>query len=154
MFVSVVKEVCRYGIRTLSVRSTLLVTSVQNASGKVLDKIALPRNYDLERSHFACAMLIRSLILLAVLVISAIADVEFLTPAAGSTVAGATTLSVSWKESGVKPPLTSFTTYTMFLVAGGDGVESQVCIQPVKGEGEKARSLLQILIRDTTCRSK
>lgn len=128
---------------------------VQNAYEEILDKIvALPRSYDLERSHFACAMLIRSLILLAVLVTSAIADVEFLTPAAGSTVAGAKTLSVSWKESGVKPPLTSFTTYTMFLVAGGDEVQSQVCIQPVNGEGEQARSLLQILIRDTACRSK
>ncbi len=99
-------------------------------------------------------MLIRFLILLAVLVTSAIADVEFVTPAAGSTLAGAKTLSVTWKESGVKPPITSLTTYTMFLVAGGDGVESQVCIQPVNGEGEQARSLLRILIRDTTCRSK
>lgn len=99
-------------------------------------------------------MLIRSLILLAVLVTSAIADVEFVTPAAGSTVAGAKTFSVSWKESGVKPLLTSFTTYTIFLVAGGDGVESQVCIQPVNGEVEQVRSLLRILIRDTTCRSK
>lgn len=99
-------------------------------------------------------MLIRSLILLAVLVFSAIADVEFVTPAAGSTVAGAKTLSVTWKESGVKPPLTTFTTYTMFLVAGGDEVESQVCMQSVNGEGEQARPLLRILIRDTNCRSK
>lgn len=128
---------------------------VQNACEEILDKIiALPRSYELERPHFACAMLIRSLILLAVLVTSAIADVEFVTPAAGSTVAGAKTLSVSWKESGVKPPLTSFTTYTLFLVAGGDKVESQVCIQPVNGEGEQARSLVQVLIRDMACRSK
>lgn len=131
-----------------------MTTSEQNAHEEILDKVALPRSYDLERFHFACAMLIRSLILLAVLVTSAIADVEFVTPAAGSTVAAAKTLSVTWKESGVKPPLTSLTTYTMFLVAGGDGAESQACIQPVNGEGEQARSLLRILIRDTTCRSK
>lgn len=77
-------------------------------------------------------MLIRSLTLLAALASSAIADVEFVTPAAGSTVAGAKTLSVTWKESGVEPPITSFTTFTLFLVAGGDDVESQVCIQSEK----------------------
>lgn len=99
-------------------------------------------------------MLMSTLILLAVLVSFAIADVEFVTPAAGSIVAGAKTLSVTWKESGVKPPLTSFTTYTMFLVAGGNEVESQVYIQPVNGEGKQARPLLRILIRDTNCRSK
>lgn len=99
-------------------------------------------------------MLIRSLILLTALASSAIADVEFVTPAAGSTVAGAKTLSVTWKESGVKPPITSFTTYTMFLVAGGDEVESQVCIQLVKREGEQAWPLLGMLIRNTSPRSK
>lgn len=99
-------------------------------------------------------MLVRSLTLLAALASSAIADVEFVSPAAGSTVAGAKTLSVTWKESGVKPPITSFTIYTVFLVAGGDDVESQVCIQPVKREGEQARPLLRILIRNTGYRSK
>lgn len=107
----------------------MLETFVQIAHEETLDKVALTRSYDLERPHFACAMLIRSLILLAVLVSSAIADVEFVTPAAGSIVAGAKSLPVTWKESGVKPPLTSLTTYTMFLVAGGDAVESQVCIK-------------------------
>lgn len=89
-------------------------------------------------------MLTRSLSLLAALASFAIADVEFVTPAAGSTVVGAKTLAVAWKESGVKPPISSLTTYTMFLVAGGDEVESQVCIQPVQREGEQARPLLRI----------
>ena len=110
-------------------------------------KASLPQSYDLERPHLACAMLIRSLVLLAALASSAIADVEFVTPAAGSTVVGAKTLSVTWKESGVKPPITSFTTFTIFLVAGGDEVESQVCIQPMKRECEQARPLLRLLIR-------
>lgn len=117
-------------------------------------KASLPQSYASERPHLACAMLVRSLTLLAALASSAIADVEFVSPAAGSTVAGAKTLSVTWKESGVKPPITSFTTYTVFLVAGGDDVESQVCIQPVKREGEQARPLLRILIRNTGYRSK
>lgn len=84
-------------------------------------------------------MLIRSLTLLAALASSAIADVEFVTPAAGSTVAGAKTLSVTWKESGVEPPITSFTTFTLFLVAGGDDVESRVCIQSVKENASRRR---------------
>lgn len=116
----------------------------RNVDEEVLNKAASPRSDDLEPPHFACAMLTRSLSLLAALASFAIADVEFVTPAAGSTVVGAKTLAVAWKESGVKPPISSLTTYTMFLVAGGDEVESQVCIQPVQREGEQARPLLRI----------
>ncbi|MCJ1348741.1 hypothetical protein MMC31_006974 [Peltigera leucophlebia] len=100
----------------------------RNVDEEVLNKAASPRSDDLEPPHFACAMLTRSLSLLAALASFAIADVEFVTPAAGSTVVGAKTLAVAWKESGVKPPISSLTTYTMFLVAGGDEVESQVQI--------------------------
>ena len=71
-------------------------------------------------------MLVRSFFVLAALVSLTTADVEFVTPSAGSTVAGGKTLSVTWKESGVQPPLSSFTTYTLFLCAGGNDVQSQV----------------------------
>lgn len=137
-----------YNLRTCNVSVSHFLNDEE------VHKASLPQSFDLERAHLACAMLIRSLTLLAALASSAIADVEFVTPAAGSTVVGAKTLSVTWKESGVKPPITSFTTFTIFLVAGGDEVESQVCIQPMKRECEQARPLLWMLIRNTSYRSK
>lgn len=72
-------------------------------------------------------MLVTSLFLLTALVPFAIADVQFISPAAGNSIpGGGKTLSVTWKESGDDPPISSFTTYTLFLCAGGNDPESQV----------------------------
>lgn len=73
-------------------------------------------------------MLNRFLFLLAVLAQFASADVQFTTPSAGSSLAGGVknTISVAWEESGDNPPLSSLTTYTIFLCAGGNDVPSQV----------------------------
>ncbi|MCJ1465627.1 hypothetical protein MMC07_004246 [Pseudocyphellaria aurata] len=80
-------------------------------------------------------MRIRSLFLLTTLAPFAIADVEFTSPAAGNSIAGGgKTLSVTWKESGDKPPISSFTTYTLFLCAGGNTPESQIQVA-IGGQG-------------------
>ena len=72
-------------------------------------------------------MLIRYLTLLALLTLDVVADVKFVTPAPGASIAGGgKTLSVSWAESGEDPPLASLTTYTLFLCAGGNDAASQV----------------------------
>ena len=63
-------------------------------------------------------MLITSLFLLTAWVPFAIADVEFTSPAAGNSIpGGGKTLSVTWKESGDDPPISTFTTYTLFQTA-------------------------------------
>lgn len=80
-------------------------------------------------------MLIRSLFLLTALAPFAIADVQFVSPAAGNSIpGGGKTLSVTWKESGDDPAISSFTTYTLFLCAGGNDPESQVQV-PIGGQG-------------------
>lgn len=59
---------------------------------------------------------------------AALADVEFLTPAAGSTARGGDTLTVHWKDSGNPPKLSELTNYDLFLCAGGDSEDSRVGI--------------------------
>lgn len=72
-------------------------------------------------------MLIRPILLLTALAPFALGDVQFTSPAAGNSISGGgKTLSVTWKESGDDPPISSFTTYTLFLCAGGNEPESQV----------------------------
>lgn len=83
-------------------------------------------------------MLVKFFFLLTALVALAFADVQFVTPSAGNSVAGGgKSLSVTWKESGVKPPISSFTTYTLFLCAGGNEFESQVRYQRHNKAGDR-----------------
>ena len=71
-------------------------------------------------------MLFRLLLFLAAVAPYTFADVEFTAPAAGATETGGSTLSVEWKESGTGPPITSFSTYQLFLCAGGNEASSFV----------------------------
>lgn len=59
--------------------------------------------------------------LLAALAPFALADVEFTSPAAGASVA-AGAITISWKDSGVSPPLSELTPQTLQLVVGGNEV--------------------------------
>lgn len=74
-------------------------------------------------------MLFRLLLLLAAVAPYTFADVEFTTPAAGATETGGSTLDVQWKESGTGPPISSFSTYQLFLCAGGNDASSFVSTQ-------------------------
>jgi hypothetical protein len=56
------------------------------------------------------------------------ADIQFLTPAAGSTAKGGDILTAHWKDSGDPPKLSELKKYDLFLCAGGDSVDSSVSI--------------------------
>jgi len=58
---------------------------------------------------------------------SAIADVEFITPAAGSAYVGGGTIGVSWKDSNIAPALSDLTNYVINLCAGGNDAGSFEC---------------------------
>ena len=74
-------------------------------------------------------MLFRLLLLLAAVAPYTLADVEFTAPSAGATETGGSTLDVEWKESGKGPAITSFSTYQLFLCAGGNDADSFVSPQ-------------------------
>lgn len=76
------------------------------------------------------------LLLLAAVAPYTFADVEFTAPAAGATVTGGSTLDVEWKESGTSPPITSFSTYQLFLCAGGNDAGSFLPLIPLSTNGE------------------
>ena len=65
------------------------------------------------------AMLIRTFPLLAFILPFTFADVQFLTPAPGATVAADSTITVTWQDSGVIPPLSKLAGYQVFLLVGG-----------------------------------
>jgi hypothetical protein len=66
-----------------------------------------------------------SLLFLVIFSASALADVEFTVPGAGSTIEG-DSLTISWQESGIPPPISDFSTYAMNLCAGGNEVDDFV----------------------------
>lgn len=60
------------------------------------------------------------------------ADVDFTKPAAGDVVSG-TSLVASWTESGQKPAISTFESYSLFLCAGGStdsDFVGQLCKHP------------------------
>lgn len=58
---------------------------------------------------------------------TAIGDVEFITPAAGSAYVGGGTIGVSWKDSNIAPALSDLTNYVINLCAGGNDAGSFEC---------------------------
>ncbi|RMZ78826.1 hypothetical protein DV738_g3595, partial [Chaetothyriales sp. CBS 135597] len=73
--------------------------------------------------------------LLAAFIALARADVEFLTPAAGAS-QSSLKLSITWKESGTAPPISEFTSYQMYLCAGGNDVDEYVDLTELVAEGD------------------
>ncbi|KAK5133792.1 hypothetical protein LTR08_007221 [Meristemomyces frigidus] len=72
--------------------------------------------------------------LLAALSPYALADVEFTSPAAGASVAVGT-ISVAWKDSGVAPALSTFTSYTLTLIVGGNDATTQLPLTAIEAAG-------------------
>jgi hypothetical protein len=68
----------------------------------------------------------RAVPLVLALATAALADVEFLTPAAGSVAKGGDVLTVHWRDSRNPPKLSELTRYDLFLCAGGDAEHSYV----------------------------
>lgn len=71
-------------------------------------------------------MRLQLLSLLGSLASFALADVEFTTPAAGASIAGSGTIKIAWKESGTAPAITTFSSYQLFLMAGGNDAAGMV----------------------------
>ncbi|KAL2221453.1 putative beta-1,6-glucan biosynthesis protein [Thermoascus aurantiacus ATCC 26904] len=67
---------------------------------------------------------IQPLSLLLALASAALADVEFITPVAGSTAKGGDIITVQWRDSGKDPKLSKLSRYDLFLCAGGDTEDS------------------------------
>lgn len=65
-------------------------------------------------------MLLNLLYLLAALAPSALADVKFITPAAGASIPAGGTFAVEWKDSGSAPSIADLASYQLFLCAGGN----------------------------------
>ncbi|KAI9883297.1 MAG: hypothetical protein M1823_004940 [Watsoniomyces obsoletus] len=49
-----------------------------------------------------------------------LADVEFIRPSAGASVAGGSTFEIEWRDSGEAPSISDLTTYRLFLCTGGN----------------------------------
>lgn len=74
--------------------------------------------------------LIQALSLVLALASAALADVEFMNPAAGATAKGGDTITVQWRDSGKDPKLSKLSRYDLFLCAGGNTEDSYVKIHP------------------------
>lgn len=72
-------------------------------------------------------MLLNLLYLLAALPPSALADVKFITPAAGASIPAGGTFAVEWKDSGSAPSIADLASYQLFLCAGGNDATNFVC---------------------------
>ena len=66
------------------------------------------------------------------------ADVEFTSPAAGTTLTGGGAITITWRESGVAPPLSDLSTYSLYLCAGGNDESTIIQLAPVTTQGSFA----------------
>lgn len=67
-----------------------------------------------------------SIAFIVILLPLALADVQFTSPDGGATVAGGKAISITWKESGEKPPIADLVSYSLYLWAGGNEADQQV----------------------------
>ena len=56
------------------------------------------------------------------------ADVEFTAPAAGASIRGGSTFTVSWKDSGDAPSISDLTSYQLFLFSGSNAAPFQLTL--------------------------
>lgn len=82
-------------------------------------------------------MILRCLPFLA-LIPYALADVKFTAPPAGSTITG-TTISITWEESGVSPPISELASYQIFLCAGGNTATDFIPLTTLVTTGDFAK---------------
>lgn len=70
--------------------------------------------------------LLRTVSLILPLLSTAFADVEFVDPAAGSTLNSGHVITAHWKDSGKHPKISELSQYDIYLCAGGDTPDSYV----------------------------
>jgi hypothetical protein len=59
---------------------------------------------------------------------SVLADVKFTSPAAGTSVPGGTSFSITWTDSGTAPSLSDLTSYQLFLFTGSNAQPQQLTL--------------------------
>lgn len=69
-----------------------------------------------------------TLVFLLATVPSVLADVKFTSPAAGASVQGGTTFTVTWTDSGTAPSLSDLTAYQLFLFSGSNAQPQQLTL--------------------------
>lgn len=77
-----------------------------------------------------------TLLLPTILASFACADIQFTSPAAGGTLPAGKPITAKWKDSGSGTPLTDLKTYTLFLCAGGNDVDSIIQLAPINANGQ------------------
>ncbi|KAF2431354.1 beta-1,6-glucan boisynthesis protein-like protein [Tothia fuscella] len=73
--------------------------------------------------------------LLAAIVPTILADVQFTSPAPGSSFTGGGSIKIAWKDSGDAPSISDLATYQLFLCAGGNEEASIVQLYPITDRG-------------------
>jgi len=76
---------------------------------------------------------------LSTLVSVALADVQFTKPAAGASLTGGSTISIAWKESGTSPAISTFLSYQLFLMAGGNTATNSIQLAVLVASGNFAQ---------------
>lgn len=81
------------------------------------------------------SILITILTLLLLLPATTHADVSLTSPKAGETITGGSTITVKWEDSGSKPKLSEFTSFSLFLCMGSN--KNPLCTVPLGSPGSK-----------------
>jgi hypothetical protein len=64
--------------------------------------------------------------MVAIFTTLAVADVKFIEPSAGANLT-AGQIDVRWEDSGISPPISELTQYTLSLMVGGNDLNDMVC---------------------------
>jgi hypothetical protein len=78
-------------------------------------------------------------LVVAMLTTLVVADVKFSEPSAGANLT-AGQIDVRWEDSGINPPISELTQYTLSLMIGGNDLNDMVCVPPADTyvRGDKA----------------
>jgi len=87
---------------------------------KDLDRQSIDLYRPRDHLKFTAVMRFSLLAALSSLATLTFADVQITSPAAGAKLTGGGAITIQWKDSGESPALSTFSTYTMFLCAGGN----------------------------------
>jgi len=69
---------------------------------------------------------LNALLFLVAIAPLALADVQFVSPAAGVSVPGGTAFSVTWSDSGTAPSISDLTAFQLFLFTGSNASPQQL----------------------------
>jgi hypothetical protein len=83
--------------------------------------------------------------MVAIFTTLAVADVKFIEPSAGANLT-AGQIEVRWEDSGISPPISELTQYTLSLMVGGNDLKDMVC-----SPSADAYAALKLMCSPATC---